>query len=290
MKYVGSEDIVAEVKNKLSMYFENGKLDDAFMYRHIRLCLYKMGYKVLPLKREVLDVKDGVANLPNDFHKMTLARACFKGYYEVNDPRRGAVTIVDKPVCELNLCETVCDVCTDECGNMFKLVQQIDTHSTAVYEDFVELSVDKESLPFCAEGCFNRGVKCKDKITIRNGRIYTNFDSGVIYLEYYSTLETEEGYQIPDNEVIINWIITVLVKEGLEQLYFMGEEVLQKLQYSQSELSKAEVAAQNLYRRKEVKEYYEMANLLERRYNMIGRAVSQPVYKYAHRGSRDVCW
>ena len=279
LNYITSDDLIAEVKDELSIWFENGKLDEAYMYSDIRKCLYKMGLKILPIKREVLLVKDYLAKLPKDFHKVTLAMGCFEESQIMEPDVRSPEVIEEVSFCEFGMDDFCGDIILDECGNISKFIVKRKGHYKVIYDRWLPLSMDKVSIYSCADGCYNTNVKSKEIITIANGKIMTNFAEGIIYLEYYSTLETEDTIQIPDNEIIIAWIRGLLVKRGFEKLYYMGEDVVQRLQYANMELSKLEIDAQNLYKRKGISEYYKMANLLQRRYSNIGRQAVATNYK-----------
>lgn len=83
LKYIEAQELIRETKNELSSYFEKGALDESLLYPIIRTCLSKMGLKILPVKKIVLKLDQGKAELPCDFYKLDFALGC--GFCEDTD-------------------------------------------------------------------------------------------------------------------------------------------------------------------------------------------------------------
>lgn len=268
MNYITSDIVIAEVKNFLDLYWSAKKLDDSILFSTIRECLAKLKFKTHPLKMDILEVNNYKVDLPDDFQSLCVALACHVEQC-IEKPYNPAIRTEERHVCELNLCETKCDVCHDDCGNMFKIVQVFDDYyTTKEWTKFEVLNISKGSKPKCTKDCFNFRSKTGNEIEIKNNKVYTTFPEGLIYIEYIALLERDGLYLIPDNERIIKWIKDELIRTCIQYLYLNGEPDLQgRLQYVEKNAAISFRNAKTIYRRFEVDEYYNMTNKLRRRYN-----------------------
>lgn len=270
MRYISSNVIIAEVKNKLSKYFDSNLVDESIFYPRIKSCLDELRFDVYEEKIAVLEVENKQADLPEDFKRMCLALACFQEHcIETSD----IIYTEQQHVCELNLCETACDVCHDDCGNMMKIVQKFpQTYKT--WNTFDVLCLTKESLPFCDKNCFNFRSKSKNEIDIRNSKINTNFDRGLVYIEYVASLEGKTDFNIPDQSKIVEWIKADLIHEAFQTMYWNGEtDILQRYQDTKRDLHIKYQNARAVFKLPEIEELYGLANKLINRYKVLGDAV-----------------
>lgn len=277
MKYINSSEIVNDVKNRLSSYFSSNKVDDSIFPRAIKNCVDKMGIRILPEKCTVVEVVDCKAELPEDFSMMCLAFLCTNKRTYVPNPTK---VIEQRLVCELDRCETVCDVCHDDCGNMFKIIEK-KSFDAFEYTTFDLLKATKGCRPYCSDGCFNFKSRSCNEFEIKDERgqkvLLTNVSDGLIYIEYLADLSTEFDFMLPDHAYIRDWVFEELRREVYAYLYDQGEDVLQRLKHSERELPAKQHNARIYYSRNEVSDYYRLANRLARRYsNMERRIIHRP--------------
>jgi len=280
IEYCNASDLIEEVKNKLSSFFEQNSMDESVLYARIRYCLSKLKMNHAPQKFTVVEVENCKAELPEDFRKLKLALACFQEKARCHSRFEETVYTEEQHVCELNLCESACDVCHDECGNMYKIVQKFDRPGlTYTHSNFELLCPTKQSSPSCAKDCLNMMSRNKNEIDIRNGHINTNFDSGMIYIEYVAEFETADDYLIPDNETIKEWIKADMVHELVQTLYWNGEPNMERryADMKQDLFVKAE-NARMVYKASEFQEFYNMSNTFIRRFNRYRMAIWDECY------------
>lgn len=281
MNYISSEEIINEVKNKLSTYFESGYIDESLLYRKIRLCVSQMGGKIRPFKTKVLRVTDYGAALPKDFYKLTKAIGCLSYVATIKDTKVSKYKEV--PLTEQEICNSVCDrtYCEDNCGNKFKVIQSFPEY-TLEWNEFYNLSLSADSIPFCEDGCFNYYTPNQvNEIKVEQDLLRTNFSTGWVYIEYLGQLEVDGSYMIPDKEQIIDWIIDELRVECFEYLFDNGlQDVQGKLLNAKNDLQVSKLAARSFYKQNEVKDFYNMSNMLIRRYQKfnINKYDRKPVY------------
>lgn len=266
-----SSIIIGEVKNKLSRYFESNMVDESIFPARIRYCLQKIRSDYRPVCWEVLEIQNGKAKLPDNFDKLCLALGCFQ--YQYTEPSK-AVHTQEYHVCELDLCQTKCDVCHDECGNMFQIVQK-NEFTTHTFSNFELLGPSKKSIPYCQEGCFNFRTSANNTYHIRDKELHIDVEDGsMVYIEYVSSLETDEGYLVPTNQTIQEWIKADLIHEVFQTLYWNGEtDIQQRYQDSKQDLTIKAENAKVVYRTQEYQKFYELSNRLIRRYNKLRYAI-----------------
>lgn len=269
-KYISSEVLANEVKSEFRSFFDNHLVDDSIFWAVFLECLETTGGKYNPEKPAVLEVKNKVANLPEDFVRLVLALGCSSGTVTLEDQR--SVSTEEVQVCELDLCQSSCDVCTDECGNMYQIVQK-NHRVTVTWDSFDVLHLGTTSKNLCVNDCLNFKSTSKDQIEIKNGKIITNFDSGYIYLEYEATLNEGEIIMFPLHERITKWIKAKLVEAIFRYLFFNESgDYLTRYREAQRLAYLAEENAKTIMKGGEVENYYNLANILIRRYNRLAKA------------------
>lgn len=278
INYVPAEEVIIEVKNTLSPYFEKGALDSSYLYPPIRLCLSKMGVRILPVKKDVIRVENFKAELPCQFYKLVFAVACGAEEFVELDYLNTKLEeyTVDSPTA-IDVCSTRCDYCEDACGNLYSIKQYFNTYAVE-FKSLYPLKITPDARPFCTEKCFEYQQR-GNEITIKNGHIYTGFEAGTIYLEYLTTLEEDGELMIPDDERIKDWIKHEILFVCFRKLYLNGDgDVQQRLNWVQSQLAISQVLASNIYKRFTTKEYYDLRRTLYSRFHKFNTAVYGKYY------------
>jgi hypothetical protein len=271
MKYISSTAIIDEVKNELSFWFENHSVDETLLYPCIRFCMSKIKLDHYPEKTGILQVENYKATLPKDFKQLCIALACTSGFERAYT--HDVEITEERTVCELNVCETICDVCTDSCGSMYKIIQKFPTHWKE-WNSFDLLKPTSKSYPYCYKNCFNFRSKSKNEIEINGNVMHTNFEQGLIYIEYIQDLETEDDYQIPDNETVIAWVKAEMIFKIFQTLFYNEvPNIVGQYKAAEKELFVKSENARQLIKRSEFTTYYDLANILLKRYNNYGNAI-----------------
>lgn len=264
MKYTSTRRIENDVKNLLSNYFAANKLDDSIFPRVIRTCVGDMGLAVLPTKYAAVQIKNCEGALPDDFFKVCRVEASRSRRLVAMD---GSIKTESRYDFEINLCETVLDTCTDECGNSFKMLQHVG-YDVYEWQEFTNLFPSEKCRQFYSSD-FVYPKKAEGEFEIVDDQfgkiIKTTIPDGVVYIEYLGLLETETEFYVPDHTTIENWIFRAIIKECFQKLYYAGEEVAQRLSEAKNEAAIATETARQFYSRSSRKGYYRMAHALASR-------------------------
>lgn len=266
LTYISTERAENDAQNTLASFFGSNRVDTSIFPRIIRTCISKMGMVVLPEKEAVVYLDKCKADLPDDFFKIKSAQVCQS--HRVVDVDQ-TYDIVKRDEIVLNACETVLDVCHDECGNAFKITQHI---GYGVYEwsDFLTLYPSERCKEHCSSDCLfkKQGTSLEFRIEESCGKkqIVTSFVEGPVVVRYIGTLESESTFFIPDHPIIENYIYKALVAEAMKHMFYQGHDVAQKMAFANQEFSIAQEEARQIWTRSGRKGYYSMGKVLADRY------------------------
>ena len=284
MQYIHSDEIVNDVKNRLGTYFSVGKVDESIFPRVLRRCVGYMGMRVMPEKRTVVQLIDYKAQLPDDFNQVLMALLCSNKTKYIQNPffRNTEIQVLG----EFVTYDGTCNVCADDCGNIVKIVEhtQFDQFEST---EFDILRPSRASRPYCSSDCFNFKSNCQDEFEIKEDRhgkvLHSTVAEGLIYLEYRGDLENEVGFMVPDQESVKNWIFEELRLEIYTYLWDNGEDVQQKMVDARNTTKLAHNRAEDVYRRPEIKDFYNAVNRLIHRFNKMERNMSHRYSRYIYR-------
>lgn len=277
-RYISAQEVINELKNEMHSFFKEGSLDESYLYPRIRYCLGKMGLKIYPSRQEILTIDNYLSKLPENFYKLQIALGCFVVTTSNTDSMQS--TFEEVRVETLPDCSCTYNFCYDDCG-MFQ-IKQINDVFTNVYSTTKVLVPSEDARPYCTDECFSWPKNYDNQITIKNGKLYTGFETGQVYIEYLANLETDDGdLMVPENSTIIEWIKDEMRVICFRVLYDNGGDFLQRLQNARNELTVSKLAAESLYRREEFSEWYNLRKLLKSRYHKFNTAVYGKNYNTA---------
>lgn len=282
MNYIPAQEIIREFKNEMSSYFEKGMLDESLLYPVVSTCLSKMGMRILPVRKEVIKIESYKAELPCDFYKAITLMGC--GIVAGQDIDLINTKLEEYYVTGLDVGSLNCDYCEDACGNVYGIKQYV-KGVTTVYDELYPLKVALDSKPFCAESCFEY-QRSNDEVSIKNGMIYTNFESGHIFIEYLTNLEGDQDIMVPDHRTIVEWIKMEMMYVCFRKLYINNEaDVMQRLNWATQQLAIYQTNASTLYRMFSTKDFYQLRKVLSSRFNKYNTVVYGKYYndKYSLR-------
>jgi len=124
-----------------------------------------------------------------------------------------------------NVCCANPDSCTLQCnGDVTQLVQVL-TYQTRYYEHIQPLRITQQTEDLNGE-CPNLYWDSTLTAVIKNGWLYTSFQTGKVYLNYEGHLEDKEGnLLVPDHEFLNEYYEYALKQRILENLIMNDEEV-----------------------------------------------------------------
>jgi len=122
------------------------------------------------------------------------------------------------------------------------------------YSQFFPLRIKETSQVQC--DCPNINIKSADIAEIRDGFLFTSFESGKVYLNYQGAMEDNEGNLLVLDHPYCNEYYEYALKERiLENMIWDGENVAQQLQIIQQKLRSSRNNALSFVNTPNFKEY-----------------------------------
>lgn len=203
---MNAEALIEEIKTSFSKYADAGLLDDNAMYRDIVLGLKRFGNDICMVHETVVEVRNGIAKLPDNFFSLYLAYLCEPaGYHKAPEIQTHDLqsSIMYKERTMHNSKWDECDpCCKEEEEKIIKENIYFDTGKVEFYYKNPQLlRLGKTFVKNdCHSKCRNKLVRDNpNEIVIRNSTLQANFNEGFIYIQYYGFPTDEDGnIDIPD--------------------------------------------------------------------------------------------
>ena len=114
-------------------------------------------------------------------------------------------------------------------GDKWELVQILNTGQTRRYTNLVPLRMRASREIDCE--CPNLYADVPNEGWIKDGFLFTNFETGKVYLNYQGELTDDQGnLMVPDHELLNDYYEYALKQRLLENLFMNGEDVSQRIQ------------------------------------------------------------
>ena len=240
--FISSETLISQVKQGLRSYFDSGSLNEILIPTYIYDCLRKLGVRAMEYNEDFITIEEFKGKLPNNFLSLKDAYLC-NSNYEVNSPITTSLFEYYKKVnCSdcLEGCDTECEVFTHKYESVPSWVI---TKMTPTL-----LKVNFSCKKHCSDDCKGIFENSDNVINISKKSISTNFNSGTIYLQYWSLPQDEDGLMVPEIVEVEQYIINYLYFKLFEELYHVVTDesiniIERKLQfYRQTQMQKYEAA------------------------------------------------
>jgi|694.fasta_scaffold75644_6 hypothetical protein len=269
IKYINVEKVVSLVKNQLSSYFETNLVDESVLYENIKYLSSRFGLKIKNVNYDVLEVRNYKATLPYNFYKLKKAVGCFERRQVIkeSDYRQPVNVYQEISHHKINHCET--SICTNECDEVVRLVQSRLDQTVFEWSEFKPLQIGTSVKNLIDSNCPNLKVEAEDEISINEKEIIANFETGEVYVEYYTSLSNDDGtLLIPDNDIIIKAYRTQMIKDVFEFLiYNTTENVGQRYQLAAKEADDAFRFAMSYLKTPEYSDVKKIGDYQKRNYN-----------------------
>jgi hypothetical protein len=114
-------------------------------------------------------------------------------------------------------------------GDKYELIQVINPSLTRTYRALTPLRMVRSQEIHC--DCPNLYFNTLDQGYLKNGYLFTTFDTGKVYVNYMGEMEDENGnLLVPDHALLNDYYEYALKKRIIENLALNGEDVAQRLQ------------------------------------------------------------
>ncbi len=130
-------------------------------------------------------------------------------------------------------------------GESYELIQVINSSETRTYTELHPLRMKASQNIECH--CPNLYYNTVDEGWIKHGFLFTNFQTGKVYLNYQGQMEDDEGnLLVPDHDLLNEYYEYALKSRILENLYLNGEDVMQRMNLVEQRLKSARNNAKSL--------------------------------------------
>lgn len=120
-------------------------------------------------------------------------------------------------------------------GEAYELIQVINASETRIFTELIPMKMKASQNIDCE--CPNLYYNTVNEGWIKHGFLYTNFQTGKVYLNYQGQMEDDEGnLLVPDHDLINEYYEYALKSRILENLYLNGEDVSQRMQLVEQRL------------------------------------------------------
>ena len=202
------DTLLAEIKSDFSKYDAQGLIDDDSCYRWAYNALRKFGNNIREIQEDIVYVKNGQAKLPDNFFSLYDALRAEAGYYCVNSSKEEDPAILDvlmwkETTTRKQTWDSCATCCKEESEETIKERIFIDMNSN----EYIDLFYRNPRRLFLGKNITKDSIapKCRlqyapytseDVITIQEKTLYTNFDEGVVFIQYYGLPQDEAGKPI----------------------------------------------------------------------------------------------
>ncbi len=256
-KYRTFDQLLQDVTIDFSSQALEGMVEPQQLIRVAIKVNYDLGLRIHRTKEDLLEVEHNKAKLPSDFKYLNYAFVCdefkiantFPSGTHVDTtqtkyvpaPDGGDVGPCDDPtcndVCVVQTCPTETD--RETTYNQYMVVQYMGAEQYRTSTRFYPLRI-KDNTASLQCDCPNINTQAIDVAEIKNGFLLTNFKSGKVYINFQGAMENEQGELLVLDHPYCNEYYEYALKERiLENMLFDGENVSQKLQYTQGKLRAA---------------------------------------------------
>lgn len=226
------KELIAEILTELKSYDETGLIDYRNLNRWIKSELKRFGANLMPLTEKIIEVKNGKAEVPENFYSLYYAVKCTPEYHEFEE---GCMEKVQSSHYWTQRLETTYEwdnQSNSHKGKDFKCIEEkVYFNDCAIKIRYTRPQLLKLTRGFNKEYFAN---KCQNiKVTyspyemnIVRDTINFNFKEGFVYMQYYGLPTDEDGdLYIPEVRSLIEYLIAYCRRKILETLFYNDDDV-----------------------------------------------------------------
>ena len=142
-------------------------------------------------------------------------------------------------------------------GEKWELIQILNTGATRKYSRLIPLRMKASQEIEC--DCPNLYYDTANQAWIKDGFLFTTFETGKVYLNYQGAMEDEAGnLLVPDHDLLNDYYEYAIKQRLLENLFMNGEDVSARLQLVEQRLKASRNQALSLVNTPNFKELEQM--------------------------------
>ncbi len=266
LKYRTIDVLLADVMSDFKKYQLEDLIDPQEVIKVAKRVSYDLGLRINKTKEIILEVEKGKVRMPNDFYTLNFALSVgdyqTKQYLpqgtQVEEKIIGKVTpeyqaappeVIDlcdipldpepcdpcdpcaqcgEPCLDCQPCNSCCsnpDSCTLNCNGELVQLTQVLNFETRNYRRIQPIRITQNTEDLNGN-CPNLYWDSVMTAVLKDGWLYTSFDSGKVYLNYQGHLEDEEGnLLVVDHDMINEYYEYALKQRIIENLVMNDEEM-----------------------------------------------------------------
>jgi hypothetical protein len=253
LQYRKAQQIFTSVAEDLKSYADENMIDYSTLIKIIKECNAFLGIHINQVKEKIITISNGKGKLPPDFVTLNFGLLC--GEYKIVSSAPTGFCVETQAV---NSCQTTC-------SNEFNSPVTIFECCNEGYKIIDDVSVAKlvqTSSSMLGGKCVNEFSDSEFEFKIKDGWIYTNFETGNFYINYNSLMEDEDGDLIVlDHDLITPYYEWACKKKVFVDLYLSGDEnVERRLPFVTKEY---ELAKRQALLVRNMPEYYELQEVFK---------------------------
>jgi hypothetical protein len=211
--FKSAEFIYARIKREFKSFDAVNTLDDTEFPSYTADILSDLGQAALKEEVAVICVKDGKAKLPNGFKRLHSAYKCHNRSTTHSTRQLQIDSVFEYDLATTCYTENNCEMVCEGDNKVTKLTIRpyVNEDVQFTYNSISPLRLTPNAKKYCVDNCENIFQTCSDEITINNGYIFTNFNDGDIFMQYYAMVVDENNIpMIPDVRAVekaVEWYI-----------------------------------------------------------------------------------
>lgn len=288
LDYRTFDELVADAASDFKKYQLEGIIDSQDLIKVAKRVNYDLGLRIFQTREVVLEVEKNKVRLPNDFYVLNFAFVCNKysvkqylpqgTHIEERPVGQIAPEYQQAPPVDVDFCTDIivpdvpcdpCDPCAqcneptcgDTCnaccakpesctlnckGEVNQIVQVLKSE-TRHYESMRPLTIAKNAKAV-DQDCPNLSWESPFSAYIKDGWLYTSFETGKVYLNYQGMMEDCDGNLLVPEHPLLNEYYEYALKQRILENLIMNDEVVnpQKIQLIEQRFRVARNAALSL--------------------------------------------
>lgn len=218
--FTSSKDIFSKVMRGLSSFAGLDIIDENEFPLWTMEILAKLGNGVKMEDEAVIEINNYKGKLPDNFNQLYSAFRCERNVISKIPKRHLQNTIsfendiTYELLCKSNSCDIDCDdTRTIQKVEIKQYFNDFDLHYT--FDNMQLLRISPNVKDKCTSDCLNHMCTSEYEISLDKNNVYTNFESGNIYMKFYGTPVDEEGYPLILNDVnvekAVEWYLKYMI-------------------------------------------------------------------------------
>lgn len=238
IKYRTFDDLLDSVKSDLEIFNIENMIEPQSLIKVAKKINKELTQRIQVQKEDIIEISNGQARLPCDFHDINFAFALSS--YIVESPTEIGTHTEERVLPNEDIeNHDPCTVNLHCSGQSYQIVQKFSTECRT-YQCKAPVYI------------INRGPDCsvlksvnpeRIEILIKGLWLYSNVDFCTIYINYTGSIDSNGTLMVVDHDIVNEYYEYALKKRIIENAIFAGEQLSDQFKIISNELRKAKIQA-----------------------------------------------